>query len=68
MTKHLYKDGAKDKELEIFRKKYGKNAKKVYYGVIEKLKHKAKARAKAKPKKKLTAKGRACSICHQKKK
>lgn len=63
--KHIYKDGAKKRELEEFKKRYGKNAKKVYYGVIEKLKKKAKA--KTKPKKKLTAKGKACSICHKRK-
>ncbi len=64
--KHLYKDGSEKKELSIFEKKYGKKTgKKVYWGVVSKVK---KERAKkAKPKKKLTAKGKACSICHKKK-
>ena len=48
-TKHLYKNGAKKKELKKFKSRYGKkNGKKVYGAVIGKVKRERAAKRKKK--------------------
>ena len=49
MAKHLYKDGAKKKELKKFKKEYGKKkGKKVYGAVVGKVKRERAAKRKKK--------------------